>query len=252
MDTYLFIDLSYFIFHQYYSKKGYFQFQELSIENLINNEEFLKIFSDFEKKFNIIKKKLKLDKNVKIILARDCRRRNIWRNELLPSYKASRKVNTEVGEFFIYTYDNIIKNYNCISVDNCEADDIIGIITKNLYKNNKIYIITDDLDYLQLLNTNVEIYNLKFKNLKDKSIGENDLLKKIILGDKSDNIPSIHKKLGEKTVEKYINNNDMLESKLENIEIKEQFELNRKLIDMNYIPDIYKKKILEEFKKIKY
>jgi len=58
--------------------------------------------------------------------------------------------------------------------------------------------------------------------------------------------------MGEKTVEKYINNNDMLESKLENIEIKEQFELNRKLIDMNYIPDIYKKKILEEFKKIKY
>ena len=250
---YLLIDLSYFIFYLYYSKKKYLQCQKMETNNLINNDYFISLFSNFEKKLEEIKKKLKLKNDIKIIFAKDCKRKNIWRNEIFADYKQSRKINNEVGEFFIYTYNNIIKNFNYIDVDKCEADDIIGILTKKLYQNNKIYIITDDLDYLQLLYNNVEIYNLKYKNLKDKSIGyEKDLLKKIILGDKSDNIPSIHKKLGEKTAEKYLNNKNELDKKLENSDIKKQFELNTKLIDMNYIPEEYINKILTKFEELNY
>ncbi len=253
MNTYLFIDLSYFIFYIYYARKKYFEFQEKCINNLINNEEFLEGFSKFNLKIEQIKKKLKLPKDTIVIFGKDCRRKEIWRNELYPDYKKSRKENNEVGEFFKYTYENIISKYTYIDNDKCEADDIIGVLTKELYKNNKIYIITGDHDYLQLLfNDNVQIFNMKFKNLRDKSCGnnENDLMLKILMGDSSDNIFPIHKKLGPKTAMKYIDNPELLLKKCEDTEIETKYILNKKLIDMNEIPDNYVKEILEKFKNL--
>jgi len=254
MKNYLFIDLSYFIFYLYYAKKRYLQCQQLETTDLINNEYFMNLFNNFDKKLEEIKKKLKLKDDIEIIFAKDCKRNDIWRNELFPEYKKSRKVNNEIGEFFVHTYNNIIHKYNYISVDKCEADDIIGVLTKELYKDNKIYIITGDMDYLQLLyNENIQIYDLKYKSFREKSIGyKDDLLKKIVLGDSSDNIPSIHKKLGVKTVEKYLNNREQLENKLKDPLINQQFMLNKKLIDMDLIPSNFIKNILQIFKEKKY
>ena len=133
MKTYLFIDLSYFIFYLYYAKKKYLQCQKLETTDLINNEYFMSLFNNFDKKLDEIKKKLKLNNNIEIIFAKDCKRNDIWRNELFPEYKKSRKVNNEIGEFFIHTYKNIIHKYNYISVNKCEADDLIGVLTKELY-----------------------------------------------------------------------------------------------------------------------
>ena len=109
MKTYLFIDLSYFIFYLYYARKKYFEFQKKDTTDLINNEEFLESFSNFDTKLKQIKKSLKLPEDVKIIFARDCRRKEIWRNEIYPQYKQSRKVNNEVREFFIYVYKRVNK-----------------------------------------------------------------------------------------------------------------------------------------------
>lgn len=248
-NIYLFIDLSYFIFHTYYAKKKYFEIQKKDTDNLINNQEFMELFSNFDKKLNDIKKKLKLDKSVKIIFAKDCRREEIWRNSIYPEYKQTRKVNNEVGEFFKYTYNNLINKYSYLECDKCEADDLIGILTKDLYKENKIYIITGDHDYLQLLYNNVEIYDMKLNNLRDKSLGNryNDLLHKILIGDKSDNIPAIHKKLGPKTVLKYLENNDELKKKLEDPEIFKIYNRNKILIDMDNIPKKYQENIKKTF-----
>jgi 5'-3' exonuclease len=255
MDTYLFIDLSYFIFYLYYARKKYFEFKEKPLDNLIHNEEFLEGFKSFDIKINQIKKKLNLPNTTKIIFGKDCKRKEIWRNKLYPNYKKSRKENNEIGEFFAYAYKNIIEKYIYIENQHCEADDVIGVLTKHLYEKNKIYIITGDHDYLQLLyNENVQIYNMKFKSLREKSCGNNsnDLMLKILIGDSSDNINSIHKKLGPKTAQKYIENNDLLIKKLEDEEIKNNYELNKKLIDMNEIPINYIEEILNKFKKIEY
>ena len=140
-------------------EKNILNFKKKDTTDLINNKEFLESFSNFDIKLNQIKKNLKLPEDVKIIFARDCRRKEIWRNEIYPQYKQSRKVNNEVGEFFIFAYNNLIDKYIYLENDKCEADDIIGVLTKNLYENNKIYIITGDYDYLQLLyNDNVAKY----------------------------------------------------------------------------------------------
>jgi len=249
---FLLIDLSYFIFHNYYAKKRYFQIQKKDTNDLINNEEFIKVFSNFDNKINEIKKKLKVPHNVVIIFAKDCQRCDIWRNDIYPDYKKSRKVDNEIGPFFKHTYLNIIQKYNYIECDHCEADDIIGIITKKIVnKYCHIYIITGDHDYLQLLDNEgyVRIYDLKCKSLKDKSLGngKKDLLQKIIIGDKSDNIRSIHKNLGPKTAIKYIENEVELKKKLQDPIINKNFEMNSQLIDMDQIPLIYQNNIFDKF-----
>ena len=255
MATYLLIDLSYFIFYIYYARKKYFEFQEKCTNNLINNEEFLQAFNNFDLKIEQIKKKLKLPKDTIVIFGKDCRRNQIWRNELYPDYKKSRKENNEVGEFFKYTYTNTISKYTYIDNDKCEADDIIAVLTKELYKDNLVYIITGDYDYLQLLyNENVQIFNMRFNNLREKSCGNNnnDLMLKILMGDSSDNIQPIHKKLGPKTAMKYINNNELFLKKCKDKEIESNYILNKKLIDMNEIPENYVKEILEKFNNLKF
>ena len=74
----------------------------------------MSLFNNFDKKLEEIKK-LKLKNDIKIIFAKDCKRNDIWRNELFPEYKKTRKVNNEIGGFFIHTYKNIIDKYNYIS-----------------------------------------------------------------------------------------------------------------------------------------
>ncbi len=253
MKTYLFIDLSYFIFYLYYARKKYFEFQKKDTTDLIHNQEFLDGFSNFDLKLKQIKKNLNLPEDVKIIFARDCRRSQIWRNEIYPQYKQSRKVNNEVGDFFIYVYEKVISKYNCIENDKCEADDIVGVLTKTLYKDNKIYIITGDHDYLQLLyNENVQIYTMKMKSLREKSSGDRytDLMMKILCGDSSDNITPIHQKLGPKTAMKYITNEDELKKKCEDETIRENLNRNKILIDMDNLPKKYNDEINEKFMKL--
>tara|TARA_B100001094_G_scaffold85000_1_gene81374 strand:- start:169 stop:957 length:789 start_codon:yes stop_codon:yes gene_type:complete len=251
--NYLFIDTSNFIFFRYYGLKKYFELKnkiKYTSEELKNNDEFIVLFNNFDKKLNEIIKKLKI-KDAHIYFIRDCPRKDIWRNELYPDYKNNRLKNNDIKFYFQITYNNIIKNYNCIQIDNLEADDIIAIITKYLYTTNNydnIYIITNDNDYLQLnYNDNINLYNYSCKNLKDKSLGsrEKDLYHKIIMGDKSDNILPIHEKCGQKTALKYINDKKLLEEKLKSDKnILNKYLLNQQLIDLDLIPENFKEKTI--------
>ena len=63
------------------------------------------------------------------------------------------------------------------------------------------------------------------------------LLKKILRGDESDNIPSIDKKIGKVTAETLARNPEALAAKLQNPQVKANFERNQVLIDMSKIPD---------------
>ena len=254
--SYLFIDLSYFIFHTYYAKKKYFEYTKECMDDLINNEKFMSLFSNFDNKIDMIKKKLKLPKNTIVIFGKDCKRSEIWRNELYPNYKKSRKTDVQIKDFFIYTYNNIISTLNILENETCEADDVIAVCTKHIIKTepySKVNIITGDHDYLQLLETdNINIYDLKLKDLRLKSTGDCkvDLMLKILMGDSSDNISPIHKKLGNKTAMKYIENPEKLKEKCTDETINNTFELNKKLIDFDNIPNKYKLCIIHKFKQL--
>lgn len=89
--------------------------------------------------------------------------------------------------------------------DVVEGDDLIAYYCKNKEPNEKIYIISSDMDLSQLLSDDIAIYNQQLKKfISNKNfreyfdvIPENIVIKKIFCGDNSDNIGNI-KGLSEK------------------------------------------------------
>ena len=149
--------------------------------------------------------------------------------------------------FFKMAYDELFQEAGIQHVlyhPKLEADDCIAIATKhliNIIPDVKITIITADHDYLQLINDQTDIFTLKFKPLRTNknSTGdaECDLFCKIILGDKSDNIPRVFNKCGKKTALKLWNDKNSLREKLEKENAMDRFERNKKLIDFKEIPE---------------
>jgi 5'-3' exonuclease len=259
--TFIFIDGSYFCFYRYYSllnwwKNAYPEETDV-LQNPYQNEKFVdkfkKIFIDNIQK---IPKNLKLDKTITpiIIVGKDCKRADIWRNQLFPNYKANRanRLHNDGfmgGPFFKMVYeDNLFIEGGAQTIlqhPKLEADDCIAISVKyllNTYSTCNIYIITSDKDYLQLAEERVQIYNLAFKKLTEQksSTGDPncDLFCKILTGDTSDNISSVFPKCGPKTAMKYYKNRDLLTKKLQESTIfQTAYELNSKIIDFNNIPE---------------
>ena len=219
------------------------------MDDPFKNETFVEKFrSTFISKMKEIPKKLKM-KNAIVLACRDCPRKTIWRMKHMPSYKANRVYDSFMGgpffkmaykeELFIKGGANMMFKY-----PELEADDCAAILTKDIvkkYPNANVKIITSDMDYLQLARENVELYDLKYRKLTERKSSfnnaEKDLFVKILTGDKSDNITGVFKKCGPKTACKYFDDRELFKKKLETVEgSKEKYELNRKIIDFNYIP----------------
>ena len=262
--TFIFVDGRYYNFYRYFALMQWWKnaYPEEPLDDPFQNEKFVEKFKKTHvENLQGMTKKLKIAKTVTpiIIVGRDCKRENIWRNELFPQYKANRANGPEDGfmggPFFKMAYDEqlFIKGgaKAILSHPKLEADDCIALSVKNLvirYPQCHIYIITSDRDYLQLNAHNVDLYNLTYKNIAESksSTGnaEDDLEIKIIMGDNSDNIPSVFPKCGPKTALKCIENPEFFKKKLEeNPEYKAQYELNKKLVNFNCIPD----NLVEEF-----
>ena len=153
-----------------------------------------------------------------------------FRHELYKDYKAGRlEMPTELGLQFPKAKELLnamgIKYYE---IDNYEADDIIGTVSKICdkegYKGN---IISSDKDLLQLISDNVGMKLLKSKDVirynlvtfrRDWGIEpENIIDLKALMGDSSDNIPGV-KGIGEKTALKLIQDYDSLDGVYESID----------------------------------
>ena len=252
----LLIDTSYLIFYRCYALKIWMSKAnpDINLEStdLLEIPEFMEKYkttflTTVEK---IMKREGQTMNNV--IFLRDCSSENIWRRKIFPEYKSNRDYTKFNGKsLFQWTYDNLLSIYSkngakTIMFDELEADDIAAIIVKWMsanYTQEKVVIITNDNDYLQLLSyPYVSLINLKQENLIKRSLGNphRDLLKKIIMGDPSDNIRKVFERCGEKTLLKYTDNPIELENVLNNNqEHRTKFEFNQTLIDFNKIPKIY-------------
>ncbi len=270
MTNYLFIDASYYIFFRYYALLNWWSLSHKgqSLDNVLENKEFLDKFKKlFKKKIDEMLKKLKLE-DVKIYIGKDCKRRNIWRKKFFKDYKEHRKIKDgdNVGRIFKYVYnEKLFEECEIVDIlyhENLEADDCIALSTKYILDNNNdanIYIITSDMDYLQLAEERVKLYNLKYKLLTDSrncyNNAKKDLLFKIITGDKSDGILPVFNRCGKKLFEKYYegryNGSNKLEEDLnKDFKYKERYELNKKLIDFDNIPDVLKNIFIKKYKNI--
>lgn len=170
-----------------------------------------------------------------------------FRHSKYSEYKGGRqKTPPELSEQFPYIRQLLdayhIKHYE---LENYEADDIIGTLSKEADQNDfETIIVTGDRDLTQLATQNVTIYYTK-KGVTDvdhytpEFIAEKyNGLKPIqiidmkgLMGDSSDNIPGVAG-VGEKTAIKLLNQFDSVEGVYENIDkvsgkkLKEKLELS--------------------------
>lgn len=263
----LLIDMSYYVFYRYFATFNWYKRQNTSpidVEHIKDNVEFMNKYAKmFEKTLTDLMKLYKINVASNVIFAKDCCRDNIWRHKYYNGYKATRdeKSTSFNKDVFTYTYHTLIPQlqekigFQIIGHYCLEADDVIAIISDTIFDychvNTSIVIITNDNDYIQLLNNNKLLCetgnSLMIKNLQEKNIcdrvgcsSKEYILVKKILGDKSDNIPSIIKKCGEKTALKLATDIRLLDNLLErDEEAKKQYELNDLLIDFSKIPQEY-------------
>jgi DNA polymerase-1 len=147
------------------------------------------------------------------------------RKNLLPEYKSNRNI-TRITNWSIFNsleeeheakVDQIVRLIHylkCIPVktvalDKVEADDIIAHLSKKLSTeyNSKVFIVSSDKDFVQLINKNIVVYRPIEKDyytedtVKEKFgiPASNFILYKVLLGDSSDRVKGI-KGLGEKTI----------------------------------------------------
>jgi len=253
--TFIFVDGSYYCFYRYFALQQWWKnaFPDEPLDDPFQNEKFVEKFKKtFVDNLEQIPKKLKIHKDpVKpiLIVGKDCKRENIWRNDLFKSYKANRVQDGFMGgPFFKMAYEEELFQKGgakaILKHPHLEADDCIAISVKYLvkkYPECRIYIITSDKDYLQLNADNVHLYSLTYKNLAEGKTAtgnaENDLKIKIIMGDTSDNIPSVFPKCGLKTAQKCIEDEEFFKKKMANNPVYyEQYKLNENLISFDKIP----------------
>jgi len=206
---------------------------------------------------NMMLNQIKKFKAEKMVMAIDSK--NVWRRDIFPAYKATRKANRDkstidfdkffpVLEEYLKDLKEVFSPIIFAKIDRCEGDDIIAAIVQNDRK-SQITIVSTDKDLNQLL---------KFKNVKQfdpikktyvQSLNpEVDLQKKIIMGDKGDNIPAIKARIGKVTAANIITEGT-LDDLLNDIEtgdiVKNNLVRNTQLIDLSYIPKEIQTKVTD-------
>jgi len=222
----------------------------LFIDFYINKKKIEENFSTKEKKFNFLFNNFfhnilflsSFNNCENFVLAFDSECK--FRKEIYPLYKAKRNEDKNKEDLeLIYSVLNYIYSLNFLNklkIDNCEADDIAYYFVEKNHKENEIVLFSNDKDWIQIINDfdNVKLFNSK-RVLIEKE--EKILLKKAIVGDKSDNIKGI-KGIGEKRFENFISNQENLEKN------KEIIEKNLEIIDIKKHKEKEKiKKIINEF-----
>lgn len=182
-----------------------------------------------------------------------------WRYKYLPTYKGQRKENREKHDIDWTSFFNLLESFHeelrdffpiySIKYEMLEADDMIAHLVRKNLDNNKI-IVTSDGDYVQLLKyKNTKLYDPIKNQWKTSERPRFELEKKILMGDKSDNIPSIRPRCGEKTAEKLIESGELeellntVDSEGKPSELKRNYDRNKKLIDLDQTPQ----ELIEEF-----
>lgn len=136
-----------------------------------------------------------------------------FRHKLYKEYKATRKKQPDELYAQIPLIHEVVEAFNfaTFTKPGFEADDIIGTITTQMPKTVQSYIVTGDMDALQLVNDHTFVYSMR-KGVSDTLTYDTEEVKrklngltpeqvvdyKALRGDTSDNIPGI-RGIGEKT-----------------------------------------------------
>ena len=179
-----------------------------------------------------------------------------FRKEMYPEYKANREATPEDIKLAIPYIKRILEAYNIpfVEVEGFEADDVIGTIAKKAeYEGFKVFMMTPDKDYTQLVSENIFIFKPKRSGNNAEVLGIKEIkeLFKVkpeqvidvlaLWGDSSDNVPGVPG-IGEKTAKKIISEYGSIENVYKNLDqfkgkqkenlenSREQVKLSRQLV----------------------
>jgi len=196
--------------------------------------------------------------------------KDVWRRDYFPYYKANRKksrdeseldwnklfesihrIRAEIEEFF---------PYKVISVERCEADDIIATViheygTDLNMGSEKFLILSGDKDFIQLHQyANVDQYNPVMKKWIRNDNPNKYLREHVLKGDVGDGIPNIlspdnclavgerQKPMTKKRMANFLQSPEDMDE-----ETKLRYNRNKRMIDLSLIPEEYKEQILEQY-----
>jgi 5'-3' exonuclease len=216
------VDTSYWLYYRFFAlrtwyKKAFpdptrsaeFDMEHNWLEDAVFMDKFRKLFIDNIK--TLARKYKTVMTNV--VFCIDCSYKDIWRNSLTTDYKATRPDSLKkkgFNSFNVFAY--MKKDYlpglqvqygiKILYQARCEADDVIGHFAPFLIGRGvpMVYIIANDNDYLQICNARIQMIkgNLASAPVAGGGVGagaeagvgagERYLIRKILLGDVSDNI----------------------------------------------------------------
>jgi len=213
-------------------------------------------------------KKFKANYGPEVVIA--CDNKNYWRREIFPYYKASRKKAREAsGHDWSTIFDclNKIRDelheyspYKVVTIETCEADDIIATLVQKYSATQKIMILSSDKDFAQLQRyPNVEQYSPILKKFINEPLPMAQLKQMVIRGDKGDGIPNIlsaddcfvasvrQKPITEAKIIKWLNQKP---EEFCNDEMLRNYRRNEMLIDLTKLPEKIKDSILDTYDKV--
>lgn len=169
------------------------------------------------------------------------------RTEMFADYKANRDATPEAIKIAVPYIQEILKAMHIpiIEIAGCEADDLIGTIAKQAEKENyKVFMVTPDKDFAQLVSENIFMYRPSRMGNDIEIWGIPEVLKKFeierpeqvidylgMMGDAVDNIPGLPG-VGEKTAKKLLAEFGSMENLLDNTHLlkgalKDKIEANK-------------------------
>ena len=194
-----------------------------------------------------------------------------WRREYFPNYKHSRRKGRKESKLDwnnIFDTLHMIKNelieffpYKVLEVENAEADDIIASVVFHVASEPKNYekvlILSSDKDFIQLQKYNfVSQYSPMQKKFVNGIDPTTYIKEHILKGDRGDGVPNFlspdntfvdelrQRPMSKRKLEAWI---DLEPSDYCNEEMMRNYQRNRTLIDLSYIPDDIKEKCTETF-----
>ena len=169
------------------------------------------------------------------------------RTEMYSDYKANRDATPEAIKIAIPYIQDLLRAMHIpiIEMAGCEADDLIGTIAKQAEKENyKVFMVTPDKDFAQLVSENIFMYKPARMGNGIEIWGVPEVLAKFeiekpeqvidflgMMGDAVDNIPGLPG-VGEVTAKKFLKEFGSMENLLENTHLlkgkmKENIEANK-------------------------
>ena len=171
------------------------------------------------------------------------------RTEMYTEYKSHRSATPEAITIAIPYIQDLLRAMHIpiIEIAGCEADDLIGTIAKQAEKQNyKVYMVTPDKDFAQLVSDNIFMYKPARMGNGIEIWGVPEVLERFeiespnqvidflgMMGDAVDNIPGLPG-VGEVTAKKFLKEFGSMENLLENTHLlkgkmKENIEANKAL-----------------------